>query len=171
MNMLRKSSLIGLFFLLSELTFSQLGKGKLDMPNLKVRKSGPYIGVQRGKYWMGELGAEFQWKQVKLATAITQSIHTGINYDFRQNILGYDLGYWIKPSRLGLTYGGNLIFRSDFTQNRVGFAPVIGYKLFGFHLQTGYNFLIQPHSFKNTNTFFISLRFVLINQRDVKIDR
>jgi len=137
-SMLRKSSLIVFFFLLTKLTFSQLGDGKIG---------------------------------VKLASATTQSIHTGFNYDFQQNILGYNLGYWIKPSRLGLTYGGNLIFRSDFSQNRVGFAPVIGYKLFGFHLQTGYNFLTHSNSFKNTNTFFVSLRFILINQRDIKIDR
>jgi hypothetical protein len=170
MSMFRKGSVIVLFFLLSKFTFSQLGDGKIDMPNVKVRKSGPYVGAQRGKYWMGELGAEFQWKQVKLVTAVTQSVRTGFNYDFNQNILGYDLGYWIKPSRLGLTYGGNLIFRSNFNQNRVGFAPVIGYKLFGFHLQTSFNFLSAAASFKNTNTFFVSLRFVMINQRDIKID-
>jgi len=46
----------------------------------------------------------------------------------------------------------------------------MGYKLFGFHLQTGFNFLSAAASFKNTNTFFVSLRFVLINQRDIKLD-
>jgi len=120
---------------------SQLSVPLMD---IKVRKSGPYVGIQRGKYTILELGAEMQWKQ---------------------------LGYWIKPSRLGLTYGGNLVMRTDFNENRVGFAPVVGYKLVGFHLQTGYHFLSRSAYFTETNGFFISLRFVLINNRDIDVDR
>ncbi len=168
--MFRKNKLIFLFFLVSTFSYSQLGDGKLVLPNLKLRKSGPYFGVQRGKYWVGELGMEIQWKKVKLTKALTQSIHSGFNYDFKENILGYDFGYWLKTSRLGLTYGGDFIFRTDFYQNRIGFTPLVGYKLFGFHFQAGYNFLTQPDSFNNTNAFFVSLRFVLINQRDFRID-
>ncbi|MFN6013980.1 MAG: hypothetical protein ACK47F_04755, partial [Flavobacteriales bacterium] len=83
---------------------SQLSVPLMD---IKVRKSGPYVGIQRGKYTILELGAEMQWKQVKLKQAVTQALHTGFNYNFKYNVLGYDFGYWIKPSRLGLTYGGN----------------------------------------------------------------
>lgn len=150
-----------------ELT-AQLAPEPMD---IKIRKSGPYLGIQRGKYTILELGGEMQWKQVKLKSPVTHAVHTGFNYNFKYNVLGYDLGYWVKPSRLGLTYGGNLVLRTDFNENRVGFAPVLGYKLFGFHLQTGYHFLSRASYFTETNGFFVSLRFVLINNRDVDVDR
>jgi hypothetical protein len=139
--------------------------------DITIRKSGPYIGLQRGKYTVLEIGGEMQWKQVKLKSAVTHAVHAGFNYNFKYNVLGYDLGYWVKPSRLGLTYGGNLVLRTDFDENRLGFAPVLGYKLFGFHLQTGYHFLSRASQFTETNGFFVSLRFVLINNRDVDVDR
>lgn len=167
---LRREISILLFLCLGMNVFGQLNE-KLDLPEVRVLKSGPYLGIQRGDYWVGELGAEFQWKRIQLKTATTHGIHTGFNYNFNHNILGYDLGYWIKPSRLGLTYGGNLLLRTDFAENKFGFAPCIGYKLFGFHLQTGYQFLSGSKEMKGVNTFFLSLRFVLINHRDTKITR
>jgi hypothetical protein len=122
--------------------------------------------LQRGEYLILELGVEQQWKKIKLKTAKTQALSTGFNYNFKYNVLGYDAGYWIKPSRVGLTYGANVIFRTNFDENRVGIAPVVGYKLYGFHFQTGYHFLTPASNFDETNRFFISLRFVLINERD-----
>lgn len=165
----RRISLI--FILFAGSVLSQLApkhnysKGKLF--DITVKKSGPYFGVQRGKCAVAELGGEFQWKHVKFADFKSQAVHMGFNYNFKYNVLGYDVGYWIKPSRIGLTYGGNLVLRTDFTETCVGFSPVLGYKLFGFHLQTGYHFLTRFASYMETNTFFISLRFVLINHRDV----
>lgn len=134
---------------------------------LSVKKSGPYFSLERGKYTVPELGVERQWKQIKLASAITNAVHMGFNYNFKYNVLGYDVGYWVKPSRIGLTYGGNFIMQTDFDETRIGFAPVIGYKVLNFHFQTGYNFLTRSTEFIETNTFFVSLRFVLINDRDV----
>lgn len=139
--------------------------------NIEVKKTGPYIGVQRGKYTVAEFGVERQWKKVKLSSSINQAVHMGVNYNFKYNVLGYDLGYWIKPNRIGLTYGGNLVIRTDFTKYRIGFTPVIGFKLVGFHLQTGYHFLSRSVNFTETNTFFISLRYVLINDRDVQVNK
>ena len=158
---------IYVFFVSVQLN-AQLAPVPMD---ITIRKSGPYLGIQRGKYTILELGGEMQWKQVKLKSPLTHAVHTGFNYNFKYNVLGYDLGYWVKPSRLGLTYGGNLVLRTDFNENRVGLAPVLGYKLFGFHLQTGYHFLSRAASFTETNGFFVSLRFVLINNRDVDVDR
>ena len=89
--------------------------------NIEVKKTGPYIGVQRGKYTVAEFGVERQWKKVKLSSSINQAVHMGVNYNFKYNVLGYDLGYWIKPNRIGLTYGGNLVLRTDFTKYRIGF--------------------------------------------------
>lgn len=139
--------------------------------NIEVKKTGPYFSLQQGKYLVPELGVERQWKQIKLATAFTHAVHMGFNYNFKYKVLGYDVGYWVKPSRIGLTYGGNFVLRTDFNETRLGFAPVIGYKLFGFHLQTGYHFLTRSTTFTETNTFFISLRFVLINDRDVDVNK
>ena len=134
--------------------------------DVSVSKSGPYFGVQRGEYLILELGLEQQWKKIKLKTAKTQSLSTGFNYNFKYNVLGYDAGYWTKPSRVDLTYGATLVFRTNFDETRVGMAPVVGYKLYGFHLQTGYYFLTPASNFDETNRFFISLRFILINDRD-----
>ena len=170
MNM-RMKRIVSCWFLLCCLVVSGQKDGKLDFPKLHIWKSGPYFGVQRGKYWVGELGAEFQWKKVKLVSTLSQGMHTGVNYNFTNNVLGYDLGYWIKPSRLGLTYGGNMFYRTNFSGNNVGFAPCLGYKVFGFHLQTGYQFLLGSKNLVGVNTFFVSLRFVIINHRDTKVRR
>lgn len=168
MNMLKSVLNFLIFGWITCTGYAQLSAPLMD---IKVRKSGPYFGIQRGKYTILELGGEMQWKQVKLKSPVTHAVHTGFNYNFKYNVLGYDLGYWVKPSRLGLTYGGNLVLRTDFDENRLGFAPVLGYKLFGFHLQTGYHFLSRSYTFTETNGFFVSLRFVLINNRDVDVDR
>lgn len=145
-----------------------------DFPKLKkeikVRKSGAYIGIQSGQYTVLELGGEFQWKKVKLIKPITNSVHGGFNYNFKYNVLGYDAGYWFKTGRLNLTYGANIIFRTDFTYSKIGFAPVIGFKFTQLHLQTGYHFLTPATHVIPTNTFFVSLRFVMINNRKVDCD-
>ena len=139
--------------------------------DVNVKKTGPYFGYQRGKYNVGELGVEGQYKQIKFSESITHAGQVGFNYNFTRNVLGCDFGYWLKPSRIGLTYGARLAFRTDFDRNKMGMAPVIGYKLYGFHLQTGYYFLSNSSYTMETNTFFISLRFTLINKRDVDLDK
>jgi len=144
--------------------------GQVEIPKLdvKVKKHGPTFGVQRGLYTTFELGLEKQWKNIQLKTANTHAIRTAFNYDFINNIICYDLGLWTKHSRLGLTYGVNGIMYTNFDKIRSGFAPVIGYKLSAFHVQTGINLLSKSKEFTNVNTFFISLRFSLLTHRDVK---
>lgn len=144
---------------------------KKDWLDVHVRKSGPYLGAQRGKYLIAEIGGEVQFKKVKLIRPVTHAFHTGFNYNFKYNVLGYDLGYWFKVGRLDLTYGANLVMRTDFNETRLGVAPVVGFKLFQFHLQTGYHFLTPARTFTETNKFFVSLRFVMISKRDIDIDR
>ena len=144
------------------------GARKVDV---SMKRSGPYFGLQQGKYLVPEFGGEFQWSKIRLSDPVTQAVHMGFTYNFRYKVLGYDVGYWIKPKRIGLTYGVNFCYRSDFTYNRFGIAPVLGFKLLQFHLQTGYHFLTKAeHSFE-TNTLFISLRFVLINNRNLDVNR
>lgn len=62
---LRREISILLFLCLGMNVFGQLNE-KLDLPEVRVLKSGPYLGIQRGDYWVGELGAEFQWKRIQL---------------------------------------------------------------------------------------------------------
>lgn len=174
MNMLKKRiSLIFVLFVGS--TFAQVAPQftapRKDGMNVQVKKSGPYFGIQRGKYTILELGVERRWKKIQLSTAKTHALHMGFNYNFKYNVLGYDLGYWMKPSRIGLTYGLSAVMRTDFDESRVGFAPVLGYQLLMFHLQTGYHFLTRASHDIQTNSFFISLRVTLINDRDIDFNR
>lgn len=141
---------------------------KKKKPLLKVRKAGPFIGVQQSRYFALEIGAEMQFKKIKLIKPPTHAINMGFDYNFRikQPILSYNIGYWFKQGRINLTYGVNATFKSDFESNKLGGGPVIGFKLLGFHLQTGYNFIPNASVFENVNQLYISLRYVLVNTRD-----
>ena len=144
---------------------------KIELPTIKTQKSGPYIGFQKGKYNLIEFGGELQLKRVKLTHPKIHGIRFGVNYDFKENVLGFDAAYWYQQSRLGLTYGAILSHRTNFDASRVGFAPVIGFRLTQFHLQTGYTFYSQVSNFENYNKFFIALKFTLINKRDIDIKK
>lgn len=133
---------------------------------INIRKSGPFVGIQRGQYTVLELGGENIWKKVRLSKPLTHAVHGNFNYNFKYNVLGFDAGYWIRPHRFGLTYGASLIHRTDFTQHKLGLAPCIGYKLWMMHLRVGYSILPKANDFE-TNTFFVSLRAGIINDRDV----
>ncbi|MFT5860670.1 MAG: hypothetical protein ACI865_002784 [Flavobacteriaceae bacterium] len=140
---------------------------KRKLINIEITKTGPYFGLQRGKYTVVEIGIERQWKKIRLRKPIIHAAHAGFNYNFKYNMLGYDMGYWYKPNRIGLTYGANLFFRTNFNDTRAGIAPVVGFKFALLHLQTGYHFMPRlPDNFE-TNRFFVSLRIGIINDRDV----
>ena len=148
--------------------FDKSSKKKKPLIDISVRKSGPYFGLQQGKYTVPELGAEMIWKQIRLKKPITQAVHFGFNYNIRHEVFGTDLGCWIRPHRFGLTYGGNLVYRTDFNLHKFGIAPVIGYKFWFAHAQVGYHFLPRPNDFQ-TNTLFVSIRLGIINDRDIDI--
>ena len=142
----------------------------------KIIKSGSYFGIQSGKLYAGEIGIERQWKEGKLIGPNTHALHLGVNYSYDFSkwnpILGYDFGYWYRKSNLGLTFGGTICMRSNFENYRLGFTPTIGYKIWQLHIQTGYHFLypfyaFNPNTFES-NTLFLSARFVLINEREVR---
>jgi len=171
--MWRKIHFSSLLFLLTLLPlYGQEGKGFDAIfgqhKKFKMVRTGPYFALQQGKYLVPEFGLERQWTRVKLKDPHTHAVHMGFNYNFRYSVLGYDIGYWFKTNRIGLTYGANLCFRTDFDYTRVGIAPVIGFKLWQFHLQTGYHFLSRSPVKFETNTYFVSLRFVWINDREFK---
>ena len=148
-----------------------LERNLLQSPKISFKKSGPYMGVQRGLYTILEMGGEYQWKRVKWIKPITHAAHFGVNYNFKYNVIGLDAGYWFKLGRLDFTYGANLVYRSDFEAKSTGISPVIGYKVLQFHLQAGYHILTKPRHEFETNTLFISLRFVLVNNRDIEVKR
>ena len=141
-----------------------------------IVKTGPYFGVQSGRFYAGEIGMERQWKQGKLKSPSTNAFHFGVNYSYDFSnwnpILGYDMGYWFRKDNISLTYGATLCARTNFEKYRFGFTPVLGYKVWQIHLQTGYQFLF-PMRKSSTNYFlanniFLSARFVLVNDREVK---
>lgn len=142
------------------------GLFKKKEPLVTVFKSGPYLGIQRGKYNCLELGYEFQKKEVKLIKPNTMAFNVGFDYNLNTNILGFTLGFWDKPSRVDFTYGANIVAKTNFESTRIGIAPLIGYKISWAHLQLGYNIIDNSGDFKNTNTLFISVRAVLINHRN-----
>ena len=131
-------------------------------------KTGPYFGLQQGKYLVPEFGLERQWQQIKIKSPATHAAHMGFNYNLKYKVLGYDIGYWFKTHRIGLTYGANFSMRTDFEHTSVGLTPVLGFKVWQFHFQTGYHFLTRTAVAFETNKFFVSARFVLINDRELK---
>jgi hypothetical protein len=140
---------------------------------LNVTKTGSYFGLQQGRYLVGEFGVERQWDRIRLTTKKTHALHGGFNYNIKYKILGYDVGYWYRGSRLGLTWGGNICVRTDFDNTRVGIVPVVGYKVWQFHVQTGYHFLTplpEEHRFE-TNGLFINIRFVMIADKERELKR
>lgn len=137
-------------------------------PIVKIFKTGPYLGLQSGKYTNLELGYEFQRKAVKIIKPTTHAFNTGFDYNLTQNVLGFSAGYWQKRGRLNLTYGANLVYKTDFDHSRIGLAPTLGYKISLAHLQVGANLLTKSNEFNNTNLFFVSLRIVMINNRNYK---
>lgn len=169
-----KGYLTLIFIVLNSLAYAQLSVGDLSykkpLLDLRIRKTGPYFGLQQGKYLVPEIGIEKQWKRVKLKRPLTHAAHTGFNYNIKYKVLGYDVGYWIKTHRIGLTYGANVFYRTNFTTDRFGVAPVIGYKFWLLHLQTGYQIFTKRKSF-DASTIFISLRLGIINERDVELKR
>jgi hypothetical protein len=141
-----------------------------------IVKTGPYIGVESGRYYVGEVGMERQWKEGKLIGPNTHALYFGVNYTYdfsRFNpVLGYDIGYWFRNNNIGMTFGGSICMRSNFYDYRFGFTPTIGYKIWQLHIQTGYHFLypfyVVDNSTFDSNTLFLSARFVLVNDREVK---
>lgn len=149
---------------------SLIGQKKSKKPWLdpSVRKMGPYFGIQQGEFTVGEIGMEMQFKDIRLIKTKTNSFHAGVEYNIPNNALGFNAGYFHKPSRVDLTYGLDVALRSNFKEERYGISPVIGYKIFGFHVRVGYMLLTPSKTFVDTNELFINLRFILVNNRKFK---
>ncbi|MEX2483781.1 MAG: hypothetical protein WED10_04460 [Brumimicrobium sp.] len=152
----------------SGLVFGQRDRDKKPLIQPSVIKSGPYFGIQQGEFTVGEVGGEMQFKRIRFKKPRTHGIHVGADYNIPNNVLGFSSGYWYKPGRFDFTLGADLGVRSNFTEERYGAGPVIGYKIFGFHIRAGYIFLTPSETFIKTNQLFINIRFILVNNRNFK---
>lgn len=166
-----KPLIIVLMLLASQSSFGQLFKKDIKLPEskLKLIKMGPFLGLEQGKYMNVNFGIERQWQQIKLISPQTYAANIQFDYNFKQNQMGSQVGFWYKAGRLNLTYGARLAWHTDFdAHHQFGFAPNVGYKLLQAHFQLGVN-IQQKSDFVVGNTFYASLRWVFINER--KFDR
>ena len=126
---------------------------------LYQRNYGAQLGFQRGQFSFLEMGAEYHWRKISLTKPTMISVGGSFGYSFWDNLAEYKVGAWYKWGRVALTYGGNLVYVTNFEKGRIGVAPVVGFRLLGFHLTTGYNFLSGDEEFKRYNNFYVSLRY------------
>lgn len=137
---------------------------------INTRKFGVLLGYQQGQYAFFELGAEHQWKKLKLVKPKTYTLNANLEYNFTNKVLGYKLSGWMKVGRLNLTYGANACLYTNFEENKFGMGPAIGYKLLGFHFINGYNFMFNrdKEGFDEFNTIYISVRYFFAQNRTFK---
>jgi hypothetical protein len=140
----------------------------------KTIKSGTYFGLQSGRFYVLEYGWERQRKVKQgFLKHNTTALHHGLNvsYDFSKlnTIVGSDLGFWRRTGNFDLTYCLNAVIRSDLRQVRLGVCPTVGIKVWQLHVQTGVYLLAPFFAFNdntfNSNTFFISARFLLVKDK------
>lgn len=140
----------------------------------KTIKSGTYFGLQSGRFYVLEYGWERQRKVKQgFLNHNTTALHHGLNvtYDFSKlnPVVGYDLGFWRRTGNFDLTYGLNAAIRTDLRQVRLGVCPTIGIKVWQLHVQTGMYLLAPFYALNdntfNSNTFFISARFLLVQDK------
>jgi len=165
-----KQALLIFLFLVGFQTVHAENHFKIKPLDISVRKVGPYIGYELGRASVIELGSEMMFKKISLTKASVHGIHLGMNFGWEEPALGFETGYWYKQGRLNMSFGASLVLRTNFDETRYGISPMIGYRLFGFHLQAGYHILTPSDTFTNTNGLFIRLRFTLVTDRKWDID-
>jgi hypothetical protein len=163
------------FLILTLSTTLYANPDSLFYPKKRTLKSGPYFGLQSGRFYALEYGWELQ-RKTREDLVHSTAIHHGFNasFDFsRLNpILGYDIGFWSRTGNFDLTYGLSAAVRTDMKQLRFGFCPSVGIKVWQLHVQTGMYVLAPFYALDNTsfnsNTFFISARFLLVKHKKTK---
>jgi len=121
---------------------------------------GAIAGLQRGAGSAVELGYEAHWRKISLFNPHIIGASTNLEYNVSDNVIGYKAGFWMKRGRINLTYGGNLVYFTDFQGNhRYGLGPSVGFRLAGFHLINGLNILAGDKELEGANTLHMSLRY------------
>jgi hypothetical protein len=124
------------------------------------RNHGVILGIQRGKSTVIELGGEAHWRKLALSKPRIIGATGNMEYNFGDHVIGYKAGMWMKRGRVNFTYGGNVTYFNDFKGlHRYGIGPAVGFRLAGFHLINGYNFLGGDKELDKINTLFIALRY------------
>ncbi len=124
------------------------------------RNHGVILGLQRGSSTSIELGGEAHWRKIALKKPIVTGASLNMEYNFGNHVVGYKAGMWTKRGRVNLTYGGNIVYFNDFKGlHRYGAGPAIGFRLAGFHLINGYNFLAGDKELDKVNTLYMTLRY------------
>ena len=127
---------------------------------LYQRNHGAILGLQRGAVTAIEIGAEAHWRKLSLTNPTIVGATANLGYNFGHHTIGYQAGMWMKRGRVNLTYGGNLVYYSNFKGlHRYGIGPAVGFRLAGFHLINGYNFLAGDEDLEGANTLYITLRY------------
>ncbi|MES2733206.1 MAG: hypothetical protein V4714_15775 [Bacteroidota bacterium] len=163
--------IIGFTFLFHTSVFAQLAflpsnkslhpfKSLYSPPiELYTRGYGAIIGYQQGERTFFELGGEANWRKIRLSHPHTYGVGANVEYNFAQKVLGWKASGWVKPGRIDFTYGVNLLYYSDFSHNRIGIGPALGYKLLGFHFIVGANLMAGSRELTAYNTFFLTIRY------------
>jgi hypothetical protein len=121
---------------------------------------GAIIGIQRGAITSIELGAEAHCRKLSLFHPRIIGGTANFNYNIGHHTIGYQAGAWMKHGRVNLTYGANVLYYSDFKGlNKYGIGPAVGFRLAGFHLINGYNFLAGDKKLEGANNLYITLRY------------
>lgn len=134
------------------------------------RSVGMIGGMEFGNLTFLELGVEGHWKRIRLKKARLLAVNANMEYNFGNNILGYNAAAWIKRGRVNLTYGVNVSYITDFTHTRYGLGPQIGFRLIGFHLVNGYNFLFGEKELDQVNKFYVGLRYYFPLGKKTKVE-
>lgn len=173
--------------ILPVLLFSMLGTSlnaqfSIDLNPFENKKSksprklyqkniGTIIGIQKGAGTAFELGGEAHWRKMSLLKPHIVGAVANMEYDFANHMMGYKAGMWMKRGRINLTYGGNLLYFTNFQgMQKYGVGPSVGFRFAGFHFVNGYNMLAGDDAMK-VNTLYTSLRYYFPIQNKFTWDR
>lgn len=151
--------------------------GDLAPRKLFQRNTGMILGWQRGRYSAIEMGVEAHWRKISLVKPHIIGASANMEYNFGNNVLGYKAGAWMKRGRINLTYGANVSYFTNFKEgHRFGMGPSVGFRLLGFHLINGVNFLTADKGAKTgnpvpANSLHVSLRYYFPVQNRFVWDR
>jgi hypothetical protein len=136
------------------------GNNAFSARKLYQRNSGAIVGIQRGNITSIEFGGEMHWRKMAFRKPTITGVTANLEYNFGHHVLGYKAGIWQKKGRVNLTYGGNLVYFTNFNGlQRYGLGPAVGFRFAGFHLVNGFNLLLGDKEFKDVNKLYIALRY------------
>jgi hypothetical protein len=146
-----------------DISHAQAAQAKLFQRNYGV-----IVGLQRGKSTFFEFGSEIHWRKIRLTNPRLVAATANVTYNLANNVLGYQAGFWTKRGRIALTLGANAGYYTDFNKGSFAIGPAVGFRLMGFHLTTGYNYLFNKGNSDvageqslsdKVNNFHIGLRY------------